>query len=306
MPPIIPPGEVVFGMQLPIQSQSRLYVAEWETTAGVEELVRVAQAADEAGFFYVAVCDHVAIPERLAAAMGTTWYDAVATLGFVAGLTERVRLLSHVYVVPYRHPMVVAKSFATLDHLSGGRAILGVGAGHVQEEFALLGADFDRRGRVLDERLAIVAEALEREFVDGFGARPRPSQQPRPPIWVGGSSPAAIRRAARWDGWLPQGTPRVEMPAQIALLRAERERLGLPTAPFDLGTVCEPVYVGEPTWDVGRRVISGSPERLAASLREFVVMGVNQLQVRFAARSCDELVDQISAFGAEVAPLVRG
>lgn len=305
MPPIIPPGSVVYGMQLPIQSQSTLYTAEWERRAGPTELERIVRAADRLGFFYVAVCDHVAIPRRLAEAMSTTWYDTIATLGWVAALTERVRLLSHVYVLPYRHPAQVAKSFATLDHLSGGRVILGVGAGHVPEEFALLGVPFEDRGRLTDERLGLVTELLSSEFVGDFGARPRPVQQPRPPIWVGGSSRPAIRRAARADGWLPQGTPRAQMPEQIAYLRAERERLGLAPEPYDLGAVCESIYVGEPTWEVGRGVLAGPPGRIAESLAEFAAMGVNQLQVRFKVRSCDELIDQMEAFSSDVAPLLR-
>src|SRR5436190_18799549 len=114
-------------MQLPIQAQSELFVADWERTSGPDEIVRVARAADAAGFFYVAVCDHIAVPTRLAPAMGTTWYDTIATLGMLAGVTERVRLLSHVWVAGFRHPMPSAKSLATLDHLSKGRLIVGVG-----------------------------------------------------------------------------------------------------------------------------------------------------------------------------------
>src|SRR3546814_5025007 len=94
---------------------------------------------DSAGFAYIAVCDRVAIPAPLTAAMGATWWDTVATLSYLAAATERVRLLSHVYVLPYRHPLVVAKAWATLDVLSGGRAVLGVGAGHVEGEFEALG-----------------------------------------------------------------------------------------------------------------------------------------------------------------------
>jgi probable F420-dependent oxidoreductase len=286
-------------MQLPVQSQSTLYVAEWETKAGVDELVQVAQAADRAGFFYVAVCDHVAIPDRLAPAMGTTWYDTIATLGLLAGVTERVRLMSHVWVLPYRHPLQSASSFASLDTLSKGRVILGIGAGHVAEEFALFGLDFEARGWLLDDALGPFDAALRNETVDGMSVAPRAVQQPRPPIWIGGSSRPAIRRAAKYDGWLPQGTPRPQMPEQIAYLRSLRG-----DEPFDLGTVCEFIYVGDPSWDVGKGVIQGKPDAIAESLREFVAMGVNQLQVRFKARSCAELVEQMEAFGSDVAPLL--
>ena len=104
----VPEGEVVYGMQLPIQSQSTLYVADWEKTAGVEDLGRIARVADEAGYFYVGVCDHTAIPERLADAMGTTWYDTTATLGWLAALTTHTHLLSHVLVLAERHPLRAA------------------------------------------------------------------------------------------------------------------------------------------------------------------------------------------------------
>jgi probable F420-dependent oxidoreductase len=292
-------------MQLPIQSHSRIYVADWELGAGPEELLRVARAADDAGFLYVATCDHVAVPAELAPRMGTFWTDPVATLGAVAAATRRVRLLTHVYVLAYRHPLVAAKGFATLDWLSGGRLIAGVGAGHAEGEFEALGVDFAARGRLLDEALDALDAALREEFVDGVGAQPRPVQQPRPPIWVGGSSRPALRRAARrGDGWLPQGTPRKDMPAAIAYLREQREAAGRGDDPIDLGANAEPLYLGSPTWDVGTWTRTGSAEELAASLREFADMGVTNVQVRFPARSCDELVDQITAFGAEVLPLL--
>jgi probable F420-dependent oxidoreductase len=311
---VVPEGQIVYGMQLPIQAQSEMFVADWERTAGPDELAAIAQKADDTGFFYVGVCDHVAIPKERAPAMGTTWYDTVATLGMIAGLTNRVRLLSHVWVAAYRHPLLSAKSFATLDHLSKGRAIIGVGAGHVVDEFANLGVTFRRRGQLLDEAIDAIDIALREEFPTftgptwsfaDVGVGPRPVQRPRPPIWVGGSTPAAIKRAAiRGDGWLPQGTPRRDMPAQIADLRRHREAAGI-AEPIDIGTISETCYVGLPGWDVGGGVIAGPPERLAESLNEFAAMGVNQVQVRFKVRSCDELLDQMEAFGSGVAPLLK-
>ncbi|MGP3949295.1 LLM class F420-dependent oxidoreductase [Streptomyces sp. 7N604] len=299
-------------MQLPIQSLSTIYAEPWEAGAGPGDLAEVARAADRLGFFYIACCDHVAIPRRLAAAMGTTWYDPVATLAYLAGLTERVRLLSHVAVVGLRHPLATAKQYATLDHLSGGRLVLGVGAGHVEEEFAALGVEFAERGTVLDDAVDALKAALgpeefpefggERFAFSGLGQRPRPAQEPRPPLWVGGSSPAAVRRAAvRGDGWLPQGDPRDRLPQQIARLHALREQAGV-TEPIEIGAITEPLYVGEPGWHVGRRTLSGKPEQLAESLREYAAMGVHQIQVRFRSRSRAELTDQMEAFTTDVAP----
>lgn len=302
-----------YGIQLPVQSQSTIYAEPWEAAAGPDDLLAVARAADRAGFAYIASCDHVAIPRRLAPAMSTVWYDPVATLAFLAGVTERVRLLSHVAVVGLRHPLLTAKQYATLDHLGGGRLTLGVGAGHVREEFEALGVDFERRGPVLDETIDALRAALgPDEFpehhgrlhdFEGLGQLPRPAQA-RVPLWVGGSSPAAVRRAAlKADGWLPQGDPRDRLPDQIARIRRLREEAGI-EAPFTVGAIAEPLYVGKPDWDVGRRTLSGGPERLAESLRAYRAMGVHQIQVRFRSRSRTELTDQMEEFGTQVAPLL--
>lgn len=319
----VPAGTVVFGIQLPVQSQSTIYVDGWEETAGPTELQAVAKAAEVAGFGYVAVCDHTVIPRRLAGAMGTTWYDTMTTLGWLAGVTSRVRLLSHIYVAALRHPLRAAKEVATLDVLSGGRALVGVGAGHVPEEFALLGAPppagggrsdaFADRGGALDEAIAALARSLREEFPVLPGPRwpardvavaPRPVQRPRPPIWVGGSSPAALRRvAALGDGWLPQTVRRSELREQVARLRVLRVELR-GGAPLDIGGLPGTFHVGPPPDGLPRLTAAGPADLLAANLAELTALGCNHLQLRFPSRSCAELCDQLAAFGEEVAPLV--
>ncbi len=216
--PISPDGPLSYGMQLPVQSQSAIYAEPWEAAATPADLVRVARAADRGGFAYLMGCDHVAIPRRLAEGMSTTWYDPVATLSYLAGVTERVRLMSHVAVVGLRHPLITAKQYATLDHLSGGRLILGVGAGHVREEFEAVGADFDGRGRVLDETVDALRAALgpdeypefagERFSFSGLGQRPRPPRSgsrsgwadPRPPPRAAPPSGGRVAAAGRPPG----------------------------------------------------------------------------------------------------------
>lgn len=312
---VVPGDRLVYGMQLPIQSQSTVYVDAWETTAGAAELAAIARRADTSGFFYVAVCDHVAIPRSRAEAMSTTWYDTMTTLGFLAGITDRVRLLSHVYVPAYRHPLVTAKALLTLDELSEGRAILGVGAGHVEEEFAALGVDFSQRGGILDESIDVVRAALLDEFPDHEGAhfqvadvglRPRPRQQPRPPIWIGGSSPAALRRAGeRGDGWLPQGNPPRRYPGMIEQLLEHRRRT-VGDQPVDVGALVEYLHVGPVPegLELGPWHVSGAPGELADRLRSWRALGADHVQVRFPSRSLSELLDQMEAFGAEVGPLL--
>lgn len=311
---VVPPGRLAFGLQLPVAAQSPIFAQSWEAAAGAPEIRRVAEACDRAGFLYVAVSDHVCIPRDRAAAMSPTWYDTVATLGYVAAATRRVRLLSYVYVLAYRHPLATAKAFATLDALSEGRVILGVGAGHLEAEFAALGIPFHGRGRRLDEAIDLVVAALrdgepahagEHWTVRDVVLHPCPKQRPRPPVWVGGSTPAAIRRAAeRGDGWLPQGTFRDELPRQIAALREHRRRVR-GDDPIEIGASSEWMYVGKPGWDLPAGTRSGSGEALAAPLRELRDLGVAHAGVRFRSRSCDELVEQIGAFAEDVAPLVN-
>ena len=310
MTSVLPSGRMAVGMQLPIQSQSTIFVEPWETSAGATELALVAQAADRAGFFYVAVCDHVAIPAEKAPTMGTEWWDTVATLGWLAGITEQVRLLSHVYVPHYRHPLQVAKAFATLDNVSGGRVILGVGAGHVEGEFEVLGVPFAERGRLLDESIDALRTAFAEDYptlpgpewpAADFGQHPRPIQEDGPPIWVGGSSPAAVRRVAeRGDGWLPQGAVTADQVARIHELHDAAGRKD----PLDLGAMVGPVYVGDPDWDLGGPALTGSAEKLAHVIGKFSAMGIGHVQVRLRSRSHEELIEQIERFGADVLPLL--
>ena len=314
MAAIIPTGEVVWGLQLPIQSQSTHFVQPWESAAGAGELATVARAADAAGAFYVAVCDHIAVPRPADEAMSATWYDTVATLGWLAAQTTRTHLLSHVYVLAYRHPLATAKAFLTLDRLSAGRAILGAGAGHLASEFALLGVEFDARGRAVEAAIPVIRAAFEDEYPTaggpgaevGVGMAPRPVRPGGPPIWIGGSSKVAITRAALMgDGWLPQGPPKMGMSNALAHIREARESAGLPAA-FDVGVTAGPVYLGEPAFDVEPFCVTGSAEQVAEHLRRFPPKGINQLQVGFRGRDSAEMTDQIVRFGAEVAPLLAG
>lgn len=306
MASVLPAGRLSIGMQLPIQSQSSIYAESWEAEAGAEELAAIARAADAAGFAYIAVCDHIAIPAEKAEAMGTEWWDTIATLGWLAGITEQVRLLSHVYVPAYRHPLQVAKAFATLDVVSGGRIVVGVGAGHVEDEFAVLGVPFAERGRLLDESIDALRAAFSEDFptlpgprwpAADLGQHPRPIQEDGPPIWVGGSSKPAIRRAAqRGDGWLPQGPVTPEIIEEIRTLRDAAGRHD----GFDIGALVGSVWVGDPDWDLGGPALTGSPDKLAHVLAKFAAMGVGQAQVRLRSRSAAELVDQIGRFGTDV------
>lgn len=296
-------------MQLPIQSQSSNYAQPWEATAGPAELETIVRTADRSGFDYVAVCDHIAIPDDQVGSMSATWYDTVATLSWMAGFTSDVRLLSHVYVPVYRHPAAVVKAWSTLDALSGGRAILGVGVGHVAGEFELLGVEHSSRGRDTDTSLAVIREAFRTGRVGDGWVAPRPVQPGGPPIWVGGSSPAALRRAAHFgDGWLPQGTPYDQMPDAVETIHRHQVDIHGERRPIDVGIITSFVHLRDDAtkldFDAPAGTFAGPPDRIARGLGRLADLGATQLQVRFAARSAAEYAEQVERFGTEVAPLL--
>jgi probable F420-dependent oxidoreductase len=310
---IVSSGEVAYGMQLPIQTLSATTRAQWELDATVDDLVTVARQAEATGHRFIGVCDHVAIPDNdYAAHMTTTWYDTVATLGFLAAHTSSMRLLSVVWIAPYRHPLQTAKSFATLDHLSGGRVILGVGAGHVEAEFAALGVDYHERGRLLDEAIDAVRASFGPRYASfagptwaftdvGIGPQPPQGQLP---LWIGGSGPPAWRRVGRrGDGYIPMGNPLEQLPDIIATIRREADDCGRGDHHFDVGFHPGVIHVGEPPGlDDARPSVAGSPDQVCESLRRATAAGANVLHLRFFNRSLSELLDQMEAFGRDVAP----
>jgi probable F420-dependent oxidoreductase len=307
---IVPDGVVAYGIQLPVQALSTRVSMEWEREHGtVDDMVRVARACDDAGFLYVAACHHVAIPREPAELMSTTWFDPVATLSFLAAHTTRTRLMTNVYVAAYRHPLETAKAFATVDALSGGRLLFGVGAGHVEGEFEALAVPFAERGAITDESIDAIVGAWEDEWAphagprwkwSDVGQRPRPVQQPHPPIWIGGSGKPALRRVARvGDGWIPQATPPDRLADDIAYIRRERDQVrpgAVPEVGYHAG-----VYVGPATWDLPKWAMNGN-DRIIDWINGLGAKGVSHVQVRFAARSADELCEQVTRFGDEIGP----
>ncbi|MFI7543957.1 TIGR03619 family F420-dependent LLM class oxidoreductase [Actinoplanes sp. NPDC049599] len=168
-----------------------------------DALLGWARFAEDGGFDTFVVSDHVVLTPEVAAVYPEPFHDPFVLLGWLAGQTSRVRLGTSVVLLPYRHPLHTARMSAMLHLMSGGRFVLGVGAGWSATEFAALGADYARRGPVTDEYLATITEAWAREQVDGAWTGPRPAGG-RVPVWVGGASRRAIRRAVRSGGaWHP-------------------------------------------------------------------------------------------------------
>ena len=221
-----------------------------------EQLVPLARAAEEAGFHGALLSDHLFFPEKLASRYpyspdGKPGFDAETvfpevwtSIAAMAAATTRLRFSTIVFVLPLRHPLEVAKTLGTLSLLSGGRVALGCGAGWIREEFDQLGVEFSTRGKRFDEMIGVLRTLWRGGMVEHHGRffdfdRLQISPAPREPIpiYVGGLSPAALRRAARLgDGWIGSGHDPAELPALLRRLRELRVQAGRADEPFE--TIC--------------------------------------------------------------------
>jgi len=278
------------------------------------EIIRgTAVRAEELGYDSVWVSDHVVVPRANIPNFGTTIFDPLVTLGVVAGATRRVQLGTTVLIVPYRNAVVTAKMVSSLDALSGGRVVLGVGAGWVAAESAMLGVPFAERGAMTDEYLRAMQE-LWTSPTPSFAGRytqfgdvvfePKPIQKPHPPIWVGGHSRAALRRAAEFGAaWHPINRAPAELRAgraELARQSAARDR-AVPPA-ITLRNDVRILGAGEtaPSSSHAGRVLAGEPASLIDQLHELADCGVEHLVVEFLAADGTELDAQLTTFAERV------
>ncbi|MEU9201888.1 LLM class F420-dependent oxidoreductase [Streptomyces sp. NPDC048332] len=267
----------------------------WERTAGIEELGAVAEAADRLGFDHLTCSEHVAVPTDIAGQRGGTYWDPLSTFGYLAARTERIRFATQVLVLGYHHPLEIAKRYGTLDRLSGGRVVLGLGVGSLEEEFRLLGAAFEGRGAVADDALAALRASLSRrepayhgEHFDYEGLVVEPhAVQDRVPLWIGGRTPRSLRRAVAFgDGWVPFGLP--------------LERLGEMVRAASLPDGFEVVLSAGRPLDP-----SGDPDGAAEALRKVSEAGATLAGVSLTAGSASHYAEQLEALAA-IAGLTAG
>lgn len=277
-----------FGVLTPVVQQLPGQHAAWEEAAGPEELASIAREADRLGYHHLTCSDHVAVPETVVAQRGSVYWDPLALFGFLAAVTRRVRLVTNVLVLGYRHPLDVAKRYGTLDLLSGGRLVLGFGVGSLKEEFELLGADFDHRGVRGDDALRAIRASLSRRspeyhgtFFDysGFVVEPY-ALQDHVPFWIGGRTRRSLRRAVDLaEGWMPFA------------LTAEQVRSLLDTVevPEGFEVVLPPPRPLDPI---------SSPERTAEQIEALRSAGATVVNVTVVHHSLEHFVEQLAAFAA--------
>jgi probable F420-dependent oxidoreductase len=257
----------------------------WEKTASIEDIGRVAQAADRLGYHHMTCSEHIGLPTVEAARRGTRYWDPLATFGYVSALTTQIRFATMTLVLGYHHPLAIVKRYGTLDHVSNGRVILGLGVGSLKEEFDLLGAPFDDRGARGDDALRALRAALhsneptyDGEFYSFGGLTVDPcAVQPRMPMWIGGRTKRSLRRAVTLaDGWCP------------FYVTIDQAAEWLKT--FDLPASFEVVMPAEHALDP-----VGEPDATRDVLRALAAGGTTTLSARFVHHSLEHYLEQLHA-----------
>jgi len=298
-------------------------------------LVKLAQRADALGYASAFVTDHVVIPAtyestypysptgRTAGDWSQGYLEPLALMSFVAGATSRIRLGTSVLVVPYRNPVVTAKMLATLDVMSGGRVILGVGVGWLREEFvALQSPRFEDRGRATDEYLRLMRACWMHEPVEFKGAHynlapvsalPKPAQKGGIPIWAGGHTDAALRRAGELaDGWHPIGfrPPAVLLPEEyaekVAVIHGWARKAGRDPAAITLSfrVPLELKPRGAKTAGGERTPFRGTAAEVIEDIRAYQALGVTHFVFDFTPQDLRGQLAMMERFAHEVRPAV--
>jgi probable F420-dependent oxidoreductase len=308
--------------------------------ANNDDIVAIARKGEACGYGILAIPDHIVIPRSIApnypyspngelsfSTLGAgECLEPLALMAVVAGQTKTVKLLTSIMVVPYREPMLTAKLISTIDHLSGGRTIIGCGAGWMPEEFEALGVPpYAERGRVTDEYLDIYRELWTKDAPSFKGTyrsfdkiyfAPKPVQKPHPPIWIGGESVASMRRAVRrGNAWYPIGCnphhpldtlPRFRASLDVLKRLAEEERRDYASIELAYWSVWT-AKAGDPVKlaDGSRMILTGSADDIAGDIAGLKALGVKHVLFNFLAASRSETLERIEAFASDVLRKVR-
>jgi probable F420-dependent oxidoreductase len=251
-------------------------------------MVPIARTPDALGCDHLTCREHVAVPPAHAEVRGATYWDPLATLSHLAAHTERIRLATYVLVLAYHHPLELAKRYGTLDLISGGRLVLGVGVGTLEREFDLLDASMRGRGARADDALRALRASLGRSLVEYHGTHydfedllVEPHAPRRDvPIWVGGRSRRSLRRALELgDGWAPFGLERTDLAAWL-----EEEEL-----PISFELVAQPAAVVDP---------SAEPERVDDLLARWAAAGATVVDLHLTHHSIEHYLEQLHALAS--------
>ena len=306
------------------------YLPSGGRAAQPDNLASIARKGDDLGFYCMVMPDHVVQPrsvesqypysitgdiQQAHSTASDERLEQITTLAYLAGITDQIKLVTSVMIIPYRNPILTAKMLSTLDMLSKGRLILGAGVGWMEEEFELLDTEpFAERGAVTNEYLRAFIElwtsdnpTFEGKYVNfsDITFLPKPVQKPHPPIWIGGQSKPAIRRAAQiGDAWHPVGAiPAAplepeELAENLALLHNYAEKAGRDPSQIQV-SVKAPLYDSNNS-DGSRRRFTGSPDEVRQDVQTYADVGVTHLIFDFRTADPHQTEDRMAQFSEEV------
>jgi probable F420-dependent oxidoreductase len=286
-----------------VRVQFGLNIINFGACASPESLQASVAWAEAVGFHIAMVSDHVAVTPEVAQRYPAPFYEPFTTLAWLAGRTSSIELGTTVVILPYRHPLLTARMSSNLDQFCGGRLVLGIGVGWSRTEFEALGVPFQRRGRLTDDYLSALHAHWSEEIASvktgsvafrEIHTQPAPVRRPHPPVWVGGSSAAAIRRAARFgDAWHPLNASLEWLERGTVLLREEAARCRRPTPAF---TPRIKVRLTETVLENGdRRPGQGTLDQIRRDLSQLEAMGASYVVLDTYHGDPAELTDPTSA-----------
>ncbi|MGH7831300.1 MAG: LLM class F420-dependent oxidoreductase [Candidatus Binatia bacterium] len=307
-----------FGVFLPISGRA----------AGPETLVQAARQAEALGYEAVWAADRIIIPweikttypyseeQKFIVPPDRPFLEPLTCLAFLAGCTEKIKLGMSVLVLPYRHPLYSAKVATTIDHLSNGRFILGVGVGWMREEFEALGLSFEERGKLGDEQIEIIKglwkedrPSFEGHYYrfDNVAFYPKGLQKPSIPIWVGGEGLHAQRRAGRCgDAWFPYFVKITPQELAQGFDNVRRFATEAGRIPEEIAlNCCLPIEITSRAERQEEGALRGTPEQIVEALQPYAAVGVSHLALQFMVPRWPERMEQIERFATEAMPALQ-
>lgn len=276
--------------------------------AQMGKILELSGAAEELGFNSLWVSDHVVIPGSHNG-FGDEFLDPLTTLTYLAAKTNTISLGTSVLILPYRSPLVLAKAVSTLDELSGGRVILGIGAGWMKEEFSALGVPFEERGVITDEYIDVLKTLWTEDDPRHFGKYiefsdikflPKPVQKPHPPIWVGGGSRRAIERAAeRGEGWHPVGLTPAEIAERSWYLKEVIDKSEREPCDFTI-SVRKNLEITDKKDIAENETLRGTVKKIAGGIEEYEKAGVTHIIFHILSGEFKGVISTLELFSKEL------
>jgi probable F420-dependent oxidoreductase len=290
-------------------------MAPWEPKSGGAEILRFARKADSLSWDWLTIPEHVVMPSDMAEHMGTRFVEGMSAAAVLMGATQRIHMLTYILALPYRHPLLLAKQVATMEFIAGGRFTLGTAVGHLEKEFEALNVPFEQRGKLTDEYIRVLKTAwtAERPAFEGEFVRfkdviiePKPVQKPHPPIFIGGNSKPAMRRAAQLgDGWIPWLVTAETLPDCIAYMKSLPEYQEK-TGRFEILVTTTAYAQDDHHHAYGETQISADRDGVLREIEGLRKAGATSVQVRPPkVDSFEQCLEWIEWYDSEIIPQFR-